>query len=220
MNNKIVRKSLSEVVSETLYQQIISGKYSIDQQLPTEPEMTAEFGVGRSTIREAIRKLENTGIVRVKQGVGTFVASKNALTEPLSKRLQNAAQKDIEEVRNLLELKIVEKATLNRTEQDLKIIKKALQKRNEAADKQDLKTWLEEDINFHVSIAEASKNPILSELYKTFAEQQLKASIVQTYAEHFSMHRLTQWHEKLVVAIEEKSIEKANRAIFEMHKEQ
>lgn len=216
MENKILRKSLSEVVSKKLYQHIADGKYAIDQQLPTEPAMSLEFGVGRSTVREAIRKLENAGIVRVKQGVGTFVASKIATNEPLSKRLQKAKQTDIEEVRNMLELKIVEKAALNRTQQDLAIIRKALEKRNCAADKNDLKGWLEQDINFHVSIAEASKNPILSDLYKSFAEQQLKMSISMIYGAHYSLHRLTLSHEKLFRAIEAQNVMEATHAVLEM----
>jgi len=124
MSELIVRKSLSEVVAERLQEQIISGAYKLEQQLPTEPELMKEFGVGRSSIREAIRKLENIGTVRVQQGVGTFVASKNTVTVPLSKRLQGARDIDVEEVRMLLELKIVEKAALNRTKKDITNIKK------------------------------------------------------------------------------------------------
>ncbi|MET1056016.1 MAG: FadR/GntR family transcriptional regulator [Pedobacter sp.] len=217
MSNIIIRKSLSEVVAETLHEQIISGKYQLDQQLPTEPVLMEEFGVGRSSIREAIRKLENTGVVRVQQGLGTFVASKNALSEPLSRRLQSAQESDIEEVRELLELKIVEKAALNRTKKDIQHIKASLERRNKAADQEKLIVWLEEDINFHISIAEASKNPILTELYKTFSEQQLKRSIAKSYTKSFSMHRLTEWHEKLVEAIVEQDVKKAVNAILAMH---
>lgn len=217
MSNIIIRKSLSEVVAETLHEQIISGKYQLDQQLPTEPVLMEEFGVGRSSIREAIRKLENTGVVRVQQGLGTFVASKNALSEPLSRRLQSAQESDIEEVRELLELKIVEKAALNRTKKDIQNIKASLERRNKAADQEKLVVWLEEDINFHISIAEASKNPILTELYKTFSEQQLKRSIAKTYSKNFSMHRLTEWHESLVEAIVQQDVKKAVSAILAMH---
>jgi len=220
MSNIIIRKSLSEVVAESLHEQIISGKYQLDQQLPTEPELMGEFGVGRSSIREAIRKLENTGVVRVQQGVGTFVASKNALSEPLSRRLQTAQEGDIEEVRELLELKIVEKAALNRTKKDIINIKAVLERRNKAADQNKLMVWLEEDINFHISIAEACKNPILTELYKTFGEQQLKRSIAKTYTKSFSMHRLTKWHEILVEAIVEQDVTKAVNAILAMHGEE
>jgi len=220
MNKLIVRKSLSEVVAERLQEQIQAGTYQLDQQLPTEPEMMKEFGVGRSSIREAIRTLENAGIVRVQQGLGTFVASKNAMAEPLSKRLQSASEEDIAEVRELLEIKIVEKAALNRTKKDITAIKACLEKRNKAADKNELVAWLEADINFHLSIAEACKNPILTELYKTFAEQQLKKSIAANYAQKTSLHRLTALHEQLVKCIVAQEPEKAIEVIVTMRKKE
>ncbi|WP_158799290.1 FadR/GntR family transcriptional regulator [Pedobacter sp. L105] len=218
MSELIVRKSLSEVVAERLQEQIVSGAYKLEQQLPTEPELMKEFGVGRSSIREAIRKLENIGTVRVQQGVGTFVASKNTVAEPLSKRLHTARDKDVEEVRELLELKIVEKAALNRTKKDIANIQSCLEKRNKAADQNNLALWLEEDINFHISIAEACKNPILVELYKTFAEQQLKKSIGDQYAAPISMHRLTLLHKELLESIIEQDTEKAVKISLTMHK--
>lgn len=218
MSELIVRKSLSEVVAERLQEQIISGAYKLEQQLPTEPELMKEFGVGRSSIREAIRKLENIGTVRVQQGVGTFVASKNTVTVPLSKRLQGARDADVEEVRMLLELKIVEKAALNRTKKDIVHIKDCLSRRNKAADQNDLSLWLEEDINFHLSVAEACKNPILIELYKTFAEQQLKKSIGDQYSAPISMHRLTPLHEELVESIISQDPERSIEISLAMHK--
>lgn len=216
MNNQIIRKSLSEVVAEHLQQQIQSEEYKLDQQLPTEPELMKQFGVGRSSIREAIRMLENTGLLRVQQGVGTFVASKQAMAEPLSKRLQSAKETDIREVRDLLETKIVEKAALNRTSKDITNIKASLAKRNKAADQKDLMAWLEADIQFHLSIAEACKNPILNELYKTFAEQELKRSIAADYSQIPSLHRLTSFHEDLLKGIELKDTKMAIAAILAM----
>lgn len=220
MNNKVKRKNLSEVLADLIQEQIIAGKYQLNEQLPAEPELMAEFGVGRSSVREAIGKLENAGIVSVRQGLGTFVASKNAMSEPLSKRLQSASESDVDEVRELLELKIAERAALNRTEEDIANIKAMLEKRNSAADKNNLLRWLGEDVNFHISIAYASKNPILAELYKTFAEQQLKRSIAKTYVKSFSMHRLTVWHHRLLEAIMEKDLGKAVNAILTMHEKE
>ena len=105
MEKLIDRKSLSEVVAQRLGEQIKSGEYRLDQKLPIESELMKQFGVGRSSIREAIRTLENSGIVRVQQGIGTFVASQNAMSEPLAKRLQTAGAADMQEVRDLLEIK-------------------------------------------------------------------------------------------------------------------
>lgn len=217
MNSRLRKKNLSAVVAELLHEQIKDGRYQLNEQLPAEPELMREFGVGRSSIREAIGKLENAGVVWVRQGLGTFVASKNAMSEPLAKLLQSARETDVDEVRELLELKIAERAALNRTEEDIHNIKDMLEKRNRAADKNNFLRWLEDDISFHISVAAASKNPILTELYQAFAEQQLKRSIAETYLKKKSMHRLTASHHALLEAIVEKDLAKAVNAIQAMH---
>ena len=205
----IERTSLSEVVAQHLQSQIQSGAYQLEQQLPSEHELTREFGVGRSSIREAIRKLENNGMVRVQQGLGTFVIALSPVRESLSKLLHTSEDRDIAEVREVLEIKIVDKAARFRTEDDIRNIKANLEKRNKAADQNKLQAWLEADMAFHLSIAAASKNPVLANIYKTFVEQQLKKSIKKNYSEKESMHRLTELHIQLLDTIIKKQPAKA-----------
>lgn len=217
MEKLIDRKSLSEVVADRLAEQIKSGEYRLDQKLPIESELMKQFGVGRSSIREAIRTLENSGVVRVQQGIGTFVASQNAMSETLAKRLQTAGTADLQEVRDLLEVKIVEKAAINRTAEDIERMTTFLDKRNKAADQNNLQDWLDADINFHMAIADASKNKILTEIYNSFVEQQLKKSIAETYAKETPMHRFTAIHKQLLDCIIAQDPKKAIKAILAMH---
>src|SRR6478609_8975829 len=108
METQIKRQNLAEEVVNRLKQKISSGEFSEGQKLPSEPELMQLFGVGRSSIREAIRILSNSGVVRVQQGSGTYVESNPVIAEPLSKRLQRCDANDLVEVRQLLELKIAE----------------------------------------------------------------------------------------------------------------
>ncbi len=127
MTTKTIQKtSLADEVMKQLQQQIASGKYGKGSQLPTETQLMKEFGVGRSSIREAVKTLANTGILRVQQGVGTFVEFKNGAMVPWYVRLQDAKAYELNEVRQLLELKIAEKAALNRTYQRHQPIKKII----------------------------------------------------------------------------------------------
>src|SRR5688572_28550338 len=118
-NSLIPRRSLADEVAAQLQQQITLGKYKTGEQLPIEPELMRTFGVGRSTIREAIRVLVNTGLLRVQQGMGTFVDGTEGIKESLPQRLKRADFNDLEEVRQFIEIKIAEKAAANRTEKDL-----------------------------------------------------------------------------------------------------
>jgi DNA-binding FadR family transcriptional regulator len=217
MSKLITRKNLSEVVAEHLEAQIKAGLYKVNQKLPSEHELTKEFGVGRSSIREAIHKLENSGMVNVQQGLGTFVIAEKPVAESLSKLLQTAGDQHITEVRELLEIKIVEKAAQNRNEEDIRKIKSTLEKRKKAADQGKLLPWIEADIAFHLSIAAAAKNPVLTEVYTTFANEQLKKLILDKYSQQISMHRLTTLHNELVESIIEKQPARAIEITKAMH---
>jgi DNA-binding FadR family transcriptional regulator len=176
----IKKISLSEEVAKQLQHQITSGKYTLGQKLPCEPKLMEEFGVGRSSIREAVRVLANAGIVRVQQGLGTFIEFKNGATVPWYERLRDAKGYELNEVRQLLELKIAEKAALNRNAKDIATLKKLLQKRYQAAMNNDPDECIEADIRFHIAIADAAKNDILADLYKTIAAQ-IKRSFKEVY---------------------------------------
>jgi len=183
MNIPINRLSLADEVANQLRQQIAAGKYKVGEQLPTEPDLMKAFSVGRSSIREAIRILANSGLLRVQQGVGTFVQDHAGITEPLQQRLKRAESCDLDEVRKLLEMKIVKKAAQNYTEKDIKHIKLMLDKRNAAAlNGAAIEECIQSDIDFHMSIAQAAGNPILADLYQSFAIQ-LKSWNLKTHAD-------------------------------------
>ncbi|MVT07473.1 FadR/GntR family transcriptional regulator [Chitinophaga tropicalis] len=165
----IKRSSLADEVAQRLQEQISSGVYKINEKLPAEPALMEGFGVGRSTIREAVRILANVGILRVQQGLGTFVAASESIEEPLGQRLKRAAITDLDEVRQLLEVKVAQKAALNRSQKDVENIGAYLARRKEAAQTGEVIDCITADINFHIAIAEASGNSILTDLYKTVA---------------------------------------------------
>jgi len=173
-NNKptpLPRHSLADAVVSKLQQQLSLGVYQPGDKLPSEPELMAQFGVGRSTIREAIRILSNSGLLSVRQGSGTIVQTQNGIAEPLQQRLRRADASDLDEVRQLLELKIAEKAALNRTKKDIVKMKTLLEKREAAAAAGDVETAIANDIQFHIAVAAASCNDILADLYRTFSTQ-------------------------------------------------
>lgn len=73
-------------VEQALAQEISSGRIAIGTRLPTEPELAEQFGVSRSVIRQALTRLEQTGLVARRRGIGSFVAQK----EPPSWQLQGS----------------------------------------------------------------------------------------------------------------------------------
>ena len=203
------RHNLADAVVSKLQQQLSLGEYQPGEKLPSEPELMAQFGVGRSTIREAIRILANTGLISVRQGSGTYAEVQDGISEPLTQRLKRASKPDLDEVRCLLEVKIAEKAALNRTQKDIEKMKTFLQKRIEAAIAGDIEGAIRNDIQFHISIAAASHNDILADLYKTFADHQINKHFHETFKDAATFISSQKLHESLLNSIIDQDQKKA-----------
>lgn len=196
----INRKSLADEVADGLRKQLSLGIFKVNEKLPIEPELMKMFGVGRSTIREAIKLLVNSGLLRVQQGVGTFVERTFSSQEPMEQRLKRADKVELDEVRQLIEIKIAEKAALNRSEEDIQKIRTYLEIRKKAADEGLLEECIDADIQFHLAIANASKNEILADIYKT-ASSHLKYWFQELYKDTRTFQDSYSLHQQLLANI-------------------
>lgn len=210
MYMQIQRKSLAQEVAERLIQGITNEEYAVGDKLPIEPELMKIYGVGRSSIREAIKILSIKGVLSVQQGVGTFVTSKN-IQESLEDQISNAEFNEVYEVRALLDSKIAAKAAVNRSEKELETIKMYLDLRDRfAKDNQALECY-QADINFHISIAEACGNTLLKEIYR-IASKHILRTFEASHNNNTDSFKLSQKiHTDLYTAIENKDSDTAAR---------
>ena len=145
---------------------ITSGQLNPGDKLPPERRLAERLGVGRSNVRDAIKKLEFYGILKTLPQSGTIVAGMGiaALEGLISDvlKIENTDFSSLVETRVLLETEAARLAALRRTNQDIKDIKEAL---DAYANKVKLNQQaVEEDLMFHLKIAEASKNAVLKSL--------------------------------------------------------
>lgn len=203
----IIKRSLAEAVAEKLREQISAGVYGVGDQLPIEPELMKSFGVGRSSIREAIKILSIQGLLDVQQGLGTFVRN-TACEEPLSTQLSRSQLEEIVEVRSLLEVKIAEKAAVHRTTKQLKTMCRWLTERQKYAEQNEVQRCIEADVNFHTAIAEACGNTLLTDLYKATSVEVTK-SLMSRHSTTAPFLSSQQLHQELYRAIEMKDTELA-----------
>lgn len=207
---QIQRKTLAEEVADRLIQGIINDEYAIGDKLPIEPELMKIYGVGRSSIREAIKILSIKGVLSVQQGVGTFVTSKN-IQESLETQINKSAFNEVYEVRSLLDSKIAARAAVHRSEKELKTIKMYLDLRHQFAEENQALECYQADINFHISIAEACGNTLLKEIYK-IASKHILRTFESSHNNSTDSFRLSQKiHTDLYKSIENKDPEKAAR---------
>lgn len=168
MMNYLKKQSLADSLADLIRNKIVSGEYREGEKLPTETELMNLFQVSRSTVREAMRMLANSGWVTVQQGSGTYVNESYLRTEPLEQRLQRGEEDDLIEVRNLLEEKIIAKAAIHRTDDDLLRMQQLLEQRKHYAAQKKLSECIHVDLEFHKTLARASGNAVLADLYEAF----------------------------------------------------
>ncbi|WP_335975430.1 FadR/GntR family transcriptional regulator [Streptomyces sp. CA2R106] len=123
---------LVEQAAERLREQITGGQWPVGTKLPGETTLAALLGVGRSTVREALRALAGAGMVRTRQGAGVFVIADRPVQD-WPARLRRAALSDVYEVRVLLEVQAARIAAARRTPEDVAALRAALAARTVAA---------------------------------------------------------------------------------------
>ena len=145
---------------------ITTGELSPGDKLPPERKLSEKFGVGRSVVREAIRKLDFYGIVKTLPQSGTviegmgIVALEGLITDVLN--MEETDFKSLVETRLLLEIESAGKAAERRTVDDIAILENALHS-YEVKIAEGVSA-VEEDLLFHLKIAEASGNSVLNSL--------------------------------------------------------
>ncbi|MGW7072531.1 FadR/GntR family transcriptional regulator [Streptomyces sp. NPDC054855] len=158
---------LVEQATERLREQITGGQWPIGSKLPGETTLANELGIGRSTVREALRSLAGAGLVKARQGAGVFVVA----TEPVTDwptRLRRAAVSDVYEVRMLVEVQAARLAAMRRTDEDITAMRAALEGRRATASASDA-TFIDADIALHAAVVAAARNPVLTDLFAEFA---------------------------------------------------
>ncbi|TDD42260.1 FadR family transcriptional regulator [Nonomuraea terrae] len=158
---------LVEQATSHLREQIASGEWPVGTRLPGENALAKTLGVGRSTVREALRALAGAGLVRARQGSGVFViAAEPAEDWPV--RLRRAAIADVYEVRMMVETQAARLAARRRTDEDVTAIEAALEARARAAAGDDA-AFVDADIALHAAVVAAAGNPVLTDLFAEFA---------------------------------------------------
>ncbi|MCS3511505.1 MULTISPECIES: FadR/GntR family transcriptional regulator [Pseudomonas] len=163
----LIKRSLVDQALEQLRWRITEGKWAIGERLPTEPELSAELGISRNTVREAMRVLAFSGLIEIRQGDGSYLRS---MTDPLGamRALSHCSLEQAQETRQILEVEAVGLAAVRRTEADLTALHEAL-KASAVLYHGDLEAYISADLVFHKRLVDAAHNPALSELYQYFS---------------------------------------------------
>ena len=161
---QVVRKTrVSEEIIDQIRDLITSGRLRPGDRLPAERDLAKILGVGRSTVREAIRALESLGVLETRAGEGTFLRSGPSAKEPdlLTATLRQSwdSRHKLFEVRFVIEPDLASLAARRATTEQMARLRDALDEQERAIKSGD--TGIKPDTTFHFLLAEAAGNEIL-----------------------------------------------------------
>lgn len=164
------RRKTHAIVADRIRRRIVRGELVEGQQLPPEEELTAQFGVARTTLREALRVLESQGLITIRRGRGGGPTVTHPDLEPVSTALATSLQLqrttfgDLDAARRLIETEIAGRLASAHTDDDLVALQAAVDRASGAAERSDSLAFGLAAAAFHATLVERSGNRTLTTL--------------------------------------------------------
>lgn len=195
MNDTIHRTKLREDVEILIVERIRSGQWRAGSRLPSETALAEQFLVSRSTIRSAVKSLQLSGILRSKNGSGTYVTD-NASTALENRELacvlsHPTGAQQLVQARYILEPQLAALAAKNASVSETEELFSILSRMEQQQDRHALMT---DGYLFHQKIAQISHNTVLFDFYRSIAAQLrglrvLESLTLKTFLEGVEDHR-------------------------------
>ncbi|HET8841770.1 MAG TPA: FadR/GntR family transcriptional regulator [Ktedonobacteraceae bacterium] len=195
-----------ERIAELIVEFIATQQLHPGDRLPTEQEFAERFGVSRTIVRDAIKMLTPSGLVRSRRGSGIFVGEQEQQTSPilrlhLSSHAMPERMGDLFEFRCSQEMQTARLAAQHITVAELRTIEHFLSINKEAAKSEDRETFLKSDDEFHRSIAIASHNVFFVETVTSILQLQRWAVNILTGGAPGSSWLAVEQHTRMFEAI-------------------
>lgn len=219
-NEDLIKKTnLSDIVMKKIKVSIRKGELKPGDRIPSHDELCERWGISRTTVREALNKLESEGILTKYQGRGTYIneitADRMMSATGLSTLLDRSGIIQLLEARGLVEPLIVQLSAERKTEAELTALGEMLEELEQAIQKNDHTRYSQADHEFHLYISKMSKNPFLEVMMRNISE-----ALAIQQMEVFSLKKDDQiriggesqkYHKRIFAAIKEGNPEKAKR---------
>ncbi|MFB9834090.1 FadR/GntR family transcriptional regulator [Actinoallomurus acaciae] len=196
-------------VESLLRERLRTGYWRPGDRLPNEVRLAADLGVGRSSVREAVRLLAREGLLDVRHGSGTFVATATPEPDDVRRLLRGARPDEVHEVRRALEVEAARLAAQRARPEDLDRLREGLHRRQERHPDD---AAVDADLEFHRAIVEASGNALLLSLF-TAAQPLLRETLLDMVRHETDLPDFSCTHADLLSALEKGDPEAAVTAI-------
>ncbi|MBE3065130.1 MAG: FadR family transcriptional regulator [Spirochaetes bacterium] len=218
-SRSIRRPSLTDIVVERIRSSIRNGDLKSGDRLPSHEELSERWGISRTTIREALNKLESLGVLAKHQGRGTYLLDTRLQQMLPAERLSGILTKEgvleLLEARKMLEISIAGLAAERRSEQDLASLGAVLEEMTQCLKANDHVGHSLADNRFHLSISKASQNSFLQAMMRNLQDalvtQQKEVLALSEKAQKKIAQESLLYHKKIHGAIEQQDTDQAKR---------
>ncbi len=202
------RPSLSKEVELELRQSILAGSYNPGDKLPAERELVEQFQVSRVTVRDALKNLQNMGLVEIKRGIkaGAYILAPNPL--PITQSFQNLIEMKkvsfthLIEIRLYIEPNLAASAAARRTSEDIAMLSDLLDRAEQRLGASVKEARLI-NVRFHDMVAQITANPLTIFLSQSIT-QVCSASLIrmtQDAVDAVTVKRLIAMHRSILQSI-------------------
>jgi len=216
LNFKVInKKSTLETIIQQIKNQIKKGILKPGEKLPSERKLSDLLGVSRASVREAIQALAFSGYLEVIQGKGTYIleiATKYDEIVNFFSEFSNYSLDYLMEARIMLEGEFARLAALNANQEEIDLVERIF---NEITSSKDLNSFVVKDLEFHLTIAKATHNPIMNGLMKIIGEMLYKETHRIIVKSRYTKENTIEITRDLVQAIKKRNAEQAKELMCE-----
>jgi GntR family transcriptional repressor for pyruvate dehydrogenase complex len=209
------KTNLYEQVADSLEQAIIrSGPKA--EKLPSEQELSKQFNVSRTVTREALKVLKERGLIKSRNGEGSYITkpNRNTVSSVIKRliRMDNISDEDLYNMRIILESAGARLAAKNAKPDDIGHLEYTIEQMS-AEDPLPTEKRLLLDSDYHITIAKASGNKLLS-MFVEVMTVLLRDYIIKGLPHPYDLQKTIKEHKKVVEAIKQEDADKAEAAIL------
>lgn len=211
-------RPLVDVLVAAMEERIHTGTYEVGARLPSESDLAKDFGVSRPLVREILARLRERGLIETLNGRGSFVRPRSSapMLDAMLRHIELSVGNeysvdDLYNVRSMIEVEGARLAAENATDEDLALI--AANAREAISHEGDPEGYTVADINFHISIAKASKNALFPALLTPIIEVIVRGIYDSVSTFRDGMRGGNLGHRRILAALEARDREGAAAAM-------
>ncbi len=217
--NKISKANVVDTVIAQLLDRLLEGELKVGDKLPAETELAGQVGVGRNSIREAMKVLQVLGIIERRQGDGSYISSSfNVPFDSLLFSLIGKISKpeELVELRRVLELGVMELVIEKADEEDFRLLQEKvdLLDRYAKMDPIPIDEAIRADMAFHLALIDVTRNDALVEFGKLIMRL-FQASMIAHIATPQGIRRAVQDHNAILREIRARDKQAAREMIIQ-----